>query len=164
LKARAGVNIGAITEDVIMTKWLMLLLALCFSSTSLQAEVLGIDNVELERLAASGVRVIDVRTEAEWKSTGVVPGSVLLTFFDEAGRSDPPQWLERVKQYAAPGQPVILICRSGSRSAKAASFLSAQSGYKTVYNVSKGMIGWTGEGRATVPPPAPSVCAPGGRC
>ena len=148
-----------------MAKWFMVVLALCLSSTWLHAEVVGIDNAELERLAASGVQVIDVRTEAEWKSTGVVPGSVLLSFFDEAGRSDPPQWLEQVKKYATSEQPVILICRSGSRSAKAASFLSAQSGYKKVYNVSKGMIGWSGEGRATVPPLLPAAACPaGGRC
>jgi rhodanese-related sulfurtransferase len=147
-----------------MKKWFMLLFALCLSSTGLRAEVVGIDSAELARLAASGVRVIDVRTAAEWKTTGVVPGSVLLTFFDEAGRSDPPQWLERVKKYATPEQPVILICRSGSRSAKAAGFLSAQSGYRTVYNVSQGLIGWTGEGRPTVPPVEPAACPAGGRC
>lgn len=148
-----------------MTKWFMTLLALCLSSAVLHAEVVGIDNAELARLVASGVPVIDVRTEAEWKTTGVVPGSVLLTFFDEAGRSDPPQWLERVKKYATPERPVILICRSGSRSAKAASFLSAQSGYPTVYNVSRGLVGWTGEGRPMVPPPLPvAACQAGGRC
>jgi rhodanese-related sulfurtransferase len=33
----------------------------------------------------------------------------------------------------------------------AAKFLSEQSGYKTVYNVSKGLGGWVGEGRPVVP-------------
>ena len=137
-----------------MAKWFMVVLALCLSSTWLHAEVVGIDNAELERLAASGVRVIDVRTEAEWKSTGVVPGSVLLSFFDEAGRSDPPQWLEQVKKYATPEQPVILICRSGKRTGAATQFLSEQARYKTVYNVSKGLNAWLAEGRPLVPPPA----------
>jgi rhodanese-related sulfurtransferase len=60
---------------------------------------------------------------------------------------------------------VILICRSGSRSAKAASFLSAQSGYPMVYNVSKGLNGWAAEGRPMVPPAMPvAACPAGGRC
>ncbi|MEI7431241.1 MAG: rhodanese-like domain-containing protein [Betaproteobacteria bacterium] len=134
-----------------MTKWFFSLAAICLASAGLHAEIINIDNAELVRLSASGVKVIDVRTEGEWRSTGVVAGSKLMSFFDQAGRSNPPQWLDGVKKQVAPGQPVILICRSGSRSMAAAKFLSEQSGYKMVYNVSKGLNGWLGEGRSVVP-------------
>jgi rhodanese-related sulfurtransferase len=120
-------------------------------SACLHAEIINIDNAELARLSASGVKVIDVRTANEWRSTGVVAGSRLLSFFDEAGRSNPPQWLDSVKKLVTPDQPVILICRSGNRSMLAAKFLSEQSGYKTVYNVGKGLNGWVGEGRSVTP-------------
>lgn len=130
-----------------------------------RAEVVNIDNAELARLAASGVAVIDIRTEGEWKETGVIAGSRLLTFFDEKGRADPPAWLDKVKAVARPDQPVILICRSGNRTRAATQFLSQQAGYKTVYNATTGLSSWTKEGRPVVP--AASVvagCAPGARC
>ena len=129
------------------------------------AEVVNIDNAELARLAASGVPVIDIRTEGEWKESGVIPGSKLLTYFDAQGRSDPPAWLEKVKRIATVDLSVILICRSGKRSAKATQFLAQQAGYKTVYNANGGMNAWSKEGRAVVPPAsALAGCAAGAKC
>lgn len=130
------------------------LAALAFAAFALiaQAEIINIDNEDLARLSARGVPVVDVRTEGEWRESGVLSGSRLATFFDEAGRSNPRQWLEKIKAYAKPGQPVAVICRSGRRSLAVAQYLSEQAGYKTVYNVSKGMNGWLGEGRPVMPP------------
>jgi len=124
------------------------------SAFALRAEVINIDNAELVRLAARGVPVIDIRTPGEWKDSGVIAGSRLLTYFDEAGNANPPQWLEKAKAIAGPEQPVILICRSGKRTGAATQFLSEQARYKTVYNVSKGLNAWLAEGRPLVPPPA----------
>ena len=135
------------------------------AALGVRAEVVNIDNAELARLAASGVAVIDIRTEGEWKETGVIAGSRLLTFFDEKGRADPPAWLDKVKAVVKPDQPVILICRSGNRTRAATQFLSQQAGYKTVYNATTGLSSWAKEGRPMVP--AVSVvagCAPGARC
>ena len=134
-------------------------------STLASAEIINIDNTELTRLAASGVPVIDIRTEGEWKSSGVIAGSKLITFFDASGRSDKQQWLSRAAGLGSPDKPVILICRTGNRTQAAAQFLSGPAGYKTVYNVSKGISGWVGEGRPVVPvTPAMLGCAPGARC
>jgi len=123
---------------------------LCLSALMARAEVINIDNAELARLAASGIPVIDIRTEGEWKRTGVIAGSKQLTFFDEQGNAVP-GWLEKVKAVAKPDQPMILICRSGNRTKAATQFLSQQAGYKTVYNVSKGLNAWIGEGKPLVP-------------
>lgn len=137
-----------------MKKQFLVLATLFFAALAAHAEVINIDNTELARLAASGVAVIDVRTAGEAKETGVIAGSKLITYFDEQGRSDPPQWLGKVKVVAKADQPLVLVCRSGKRSAAAAQFLSEQAGYKTVYNVSKGLNGWTGDGRPVVAAPA----------
>lgn len=128
------------------------------------AEVINIDNAELARLTAKGVPVIDIRTAGEWKSSGVIPGAKLLTFFDERGNADPTQWLASARGIAKPDQPVILICRSGNRTRAATQFLSEQAGYKTVYNVTHGMNGWMAEKRAIVPPTQTMTCAPGLPC
>lgn len=128
------------------------------------AEVINIDNAELARLAAKGVPVIDIRTAGEWKSTGVIPGSKLLTFFDEKGNANTAQWLASAKGLATPDQPVILICRSGNRTRAATQFLSEQAGYKTVYNVSGGVNGWLSEKRVVVPATPAMTCSPGVPC
>ena len=128
------------------------------------AEVINIDNAELARLVAKGVPVIDIRTAGEWKSTGVIPGSKLLTFFDEKGNANTAQWLASAKGLATPDQPVILICRSGNRTRAATQFLSEQAGYKTVYNVSSGVNGWLSEKRTLVPATPAMTCSPGAPC
>lgn len=138
---------------------------LCFAVLAAHAEVINIDSAELARLAASGVAVVDIRTASEWKETGVIAGSRLLTFYDEKGQSNPPQWLEQLKAITKHDQPLILVCRSGKRSSAAAQFLSQQAGYKTVYNADKGLNAWAGEGRPVVQAAtATVVCAPGARC
>jgi len=142
-----------------------LLLLLAALTVPAHAGVIDIDNAELARLMASGVPVIDIRTEGEWKETGVIPGSRLITLFDERGRADPPVWLERVKGVADPERPVIVICRSGNRTQAASRFLVEQAGYKTVYNVRRGIRAWTAEGRPLFPPTTSlATCPAGTRC
>lgn len=143
---------------------LLCALALFLSAATLRAEVIDIDNAELARLMAAGVPVIDIRTEGEWKSTGVVPGSQPITLFDERGRVDP-DWLARVKRVAPPEQPVIVICRSGNRTQAASRLLSAQAGYGTVYNVKQGIRAWIAEKRPLAPVDTMlATCPSGARC
>ena len=116
-----------------------------------RADVIDIDNAQLEQLSKSGVPIIDIRLQSEWEETGIVPGSQLLTFFDEKGHADAPAWLEKVKPLARPDQPVIVICRSGNRTKVVSRFLSQQAGYATVYNVKQGIRGWIAAGGPVVP-------------
>jgi rhodanese-related sulfurtransferase len=140
-----------------MRRHLIALLA-ALSALPAIAEVIDIDNAEVERLVRSGVPIIDVRTAPEWEETGIVAGSHLLTYFDDKGRADPPAWLEKVKPVAKPGEPVIVICRSGNRSKTASQYLSQQAGYTTVYNVKNGIKGWQRENRP-VAAAAPVIAA-----
>lgn len=135
------------------------------SSLLARAEVVDIGNAELARLLAAGVPVVDIRTEGEWKESGIVPGSRLLTFFDERGRADPPAWLQKLQGVAKPDQPVIVICRSGNRTQAASQFLSQQAGYRTVYNVKDGIRAWAAEGRPLAPmTSAVAGCPAGASC
>lgn len=115
------------------------------------AEVIDIDNTQLEKLSHSGVPVVDIRLQSEWEETGIVAGSKLLTFFDEKGKADAPAWLDKVKPIAKPNEPVIVICRSGNRTKAVSQFLSQQAGYSKVYNVKHGIKGWIGSGNPVVP-------------
>lgn len=113
-----------------------------------QAAVIDIDNEELAKLMASGVPLIDIRTAPEWQQSGVVPGSHLLTFFDERGQANPEAWLATAKNIAKTSDPVIVICRTGNRTRALSRFLSEQAGYSKVYNVRSGIVAWAREGRA----------------
>jgi len=129
-----------------------LLLACLLAATGFaRAEIIDIDNAQLDKLTRSGVPVIDIRLQSEWEETGIVAGSKLLTFFDEKGKVDAPAWLEKLKPIAPPNQPVVVICRSGNRTKAVSQFLSQQAGYATVYNVKQGIKGWIAGGGPVVP-------------
>lgn len=148
-----------------MLKHVIACMLLCFCTLGVHAKVVNVDSAELFFLAASGVAVIDIRTAPEWRETGVIPGSKLLTFFDEKGRFDAKVWLKQLKSLTNLGQPVALISRSGNRSYMAAQFLNQQTGYETVYNAQGGMKAWSQEGRPVVPSNSPmATCTAGALC
>ena len=117
-------------------------LFLAFSST---AEVQNIDNRKLQFLSSNGVSIIDIREEFEWRETGVVPESHLITFFDSEGRYDVKKWISKVKMITSNYEPLIIICRSGRRSLIVANFLSKNKLFPMVYNVEAGIKGWISE-------------------
>jgi rhodanese-related sulfurtransferase len=115
------------------------------------AVVIDIDNGELAKLMAAGVPLIDIRTPPEWQQTGIIPGSHMLTFFDERGQADPGTWLDKAKIFTKVSDPVIVICRTGNRTKALSQFLSDQVGYVKVYNVKNGISAWARDGRTLAP-------------
>ena len=133
-----------------MLRWILPIAALLAGSAPLRAEIAHIDGAALQRLIASGVPVVDVRTVAEWNRTGVIEGSRLLTFFDAEGRYDVRAFMSKLAAVAAPDRPVAVICHSGGRSEAVSRLLDGRFGYRRVYNVRGGIAKWIGEGRSTV--------------
>lgn len=129
-----------------------LVLLLAALSCPLKAEVEQIDNKTLKQLLAEGVPLIDVRTPSEWRETGIIEGSHLLTFFDESGRYDANEWLKKLQAMVRPDQPVALICAVGGRTQAISHFLDKQAGYSKVHNVTAGIKAWINAGNATSPP------------
>jgi len=103
------------------------------------------------RLQAKGVPVVDIRTPEEWRDTGVIKGARLMTY-SFSGGFDKAAWLKQVQQVAKPGEPVILVCRSGRRSAAVADYLESQPTKRKIYNASGGMNDWKSSGRPVVAP------------
>ncbi|MBX2826359.1 MAG: rhodanese-like domain-containing protein [Gammaproteobacteria bacterium] len=118
-------------------------------STAAVADITQVDNNELKKLLADGVPLIDVRRPDEWKLTGVVEGSHLLTFFDAKGKYDVKQWLAELEQIAPDNQPFILICAVGGRTGSIANLLDRKLGFTGVHNVTKGIRGWMKAGEPT---------------
>lgn len=115
-----------------------------------RAEVVDISNEQMKALIKQGTPIVDLRTAGEWRETGVVKGSQLITLFDEQGRADAFAWGRQIDKVAAAGKPVILICRSGNRSGEAARFLDKAGRKGTIYNVKAGISGWMRGGQAVV--------------
>jgi len=123
-------------------------LLLSFFATCLQAAELG--QVSAEELQAMQTHdhalVVDIRTEEEWKATGIIPESQKLQSFNKDGSFDATKWiadLQKLKTSA--DQPVILVCRSGNRSSKVGRLLIEQ-GIPNVYHLSNGIQSWINTG------------------
>src|SRR5690606_20475328 len=58
-----------------------------------------------------GTPIIDIRTQKEWKETGIVPGSHLLTFFNEDGSHDEQGFINRLQQITGSDTSFAILCR-----------------------------------------------------
>ncbi len=96
-----------------------------------------VDAIGLQQMQASGeVVMIDVRTDVEF-AQGSIQGAKHL----------PLHMLPLMADQLENAKPVVLICRSGARSAQACAFL-AQKGFENVYNLRGGVMAWAQAGLA----------------
>ena len=113
-----------------------------FSLTNLWAEggYKGeVDRKTLPELQAQGAVVVDVRTPAEWRDTGIIKGSIRITYMDNEGRVDKKAFMEAIEaNVKSKDDLIVLVCRTGVRSKKAASWL-AKEGYSNIYNKTHGI-------------------------
>jgi len=96
--------------------------------------------IEAWRLAAAkDAKLVDVRTPAEYKFVGSVPGSVHVEWRG-ADILPSAMFVSTLKDVARLNEPVLLLCRSGVRSHSAAR-AAAAAGFTRVYNVLEGFEG-----------------------
>jgi rhodanese-related sulfurtransferase len=100
-------------------------------SGTLLAELVNIDNSELQKLLNEKTVFIEVRRAEEWAETGVIESSHYLPSSTEM---------------------VILICRNGLRSKVIGNWMVNTLGYQTVYNVKEGILSWKRSSEKTVNP------------
>jgi rhodanese-related sulfurtransferase len=131
-------------------RWLLRSFAVVVMLTGLSAcsepPYNNVDNVQLQSMLEQNIPVYDVRRPEEWLQTGVVEGSQLLTFVDGNGRMMP-DFLDRFTTEVGQHDPVILICRTGSRTGTLARYLVEQMGYTQVFNVRNGIKRWISDDR-----------------
>ncbi len=101
----------------------------------------NLNNEQLKTLLEQGVPMYDIRRPEEWRQTGVVAGSRLLTFVDAGGRVQP-DFFNQFATAIGKQDPVILICRTGSRTSTLARHLVENMGFTQVYNVRNGITRW----------------------
>lgn len=115
-------------------------------------DVIEIGNIELKSLLQKKIPLIDIRRKDEWKSTGIVENSILMTFFDKNGKANTNEWLKELNKIAKKNDPVILICRTGRRTGIISKFLSEKVGYRLIYDVTDGITDWIKKGNTVVNP------------
>jgi phage shock protein E len=86
--------------------------------------------------ADANIAILDVRTAKEF-ADGHVAGAVNIDV-NQADFAQKIDELDRSKTY-------IVYCRSGRRSSKAVGIMAAK-GFKNLYNVSDGFVGWNKNG------------------
>lgn len=89
---------------------------------------------------APGVKLVDVRTRAEWDYVGRIPGAVEIQLLVYPGNQPNPAFLSELESKVDKTAPVLFICRSGGRSHNAA-MLARQAGYGETFNVLEGFEG-----------------------
>ena len=129
---------------------LSLFIITLISSFDVFAEVGNISNEELKQMMSENVPIIDIRRLDEWRSTGVIQGSHLLTFFDARGNYDLKKWLSELNKIAGKNDKFILVCRSGNRTGQVSHFLDQKLGYKNVYHLKRGIKNWIKTGDKVV--------------
>ena len=105
------------------------------------ADIVAVDNLQVQKLSKSGVSIVDIRTKGEWDKTGVIPQSILLTFFDSSGNYDFNKWYTDLKKITPNYKSVIIICRSGRRSRLVANMIN-QKYNDIVFDANMGMNSW----------------------
>lgn len=123
-------------------------IALIITMSSLMAELTQV--WATPQFVENKMKIIDIRTPAEWKETGIVEGSYTIMFFDEKGNFNLEIFLRQLDMVVKKDEPFALICRVGSRTGMVSEFLSERLGYK-VTNLKGGIMKMIYEGYKTVP-------------
>lgn len=85
-------------------------------------------------------QLVDVRTRAELDWVGRIPGATEIELRAYPGMQPNADFLGRLTSLTNKSQPVLFICRSGSRSNQAA-IMATQSGFTDCYNILEGFEG-----------------------
>lgn len=84
--------------------------------------------------------LIDVRSAEELKFVGQVPGSRHVPWMTGLSLTRNPRFLRGLESVAGKSAPLLLLCRSGKRSAAAAE-AATKSGFAHVFNIDEGFEG-----------------------
>ena len=115
------------------------------------AEIVNVNNQQIKELSKINIPIVDVRRSSEWDQTGIVPDSILLTFFDKKGNYNLDEWYKQLSLKINEGEPIILICRTGRRTKIIAEMMDKKFD-NVIYNAKGGITSWIDEKLKTVKP------------
>ncbi|MCK4440736.1 MAG: rhodanese-like domain-containing protein [Sulfurovaceae bacterium] len=126
-----------------------MLLGVLLLGSSLFAEVTNV-TVTSDFINSTKLKIIDIRTQGEWRDTGIIKKSYPLTFFNEKGNYDIDGFLNSLNKIVKKDEKFALICRTGSRTGMVSNFLGNKLNYHVV-NLKGGMMKLMREGYKPVP-------------
>ena len=129
-------------------KFIVCLLTIKFA----YADIVHINNEQIKELLKNNIPIVDIRRSSEWDQTGIVPTSILLTLFDKEGNYNYDEWYEKLRLEIDEGKPIILICRTGRRTAIIAKMMEIKKFDNVIYNAKSGITSWIDEKLITVKP------------
>lgn len=91
-------------------------------------------------VSAGEAVLVDVRTAEERKFVGHVPGSVHVAWATGMSLNRNPRFVKELEAKVGKDAVILLLCRSGKRSALAAD-AAAKAGFRHVFNVLQGFEG-----------------------
>ena len=101
----------------------------------------GLNPVDAWTLISAGRAVlVDVRTTEERKFVGHVPNSLHVAWATGTSMNRNPRFVKELEAKVGKDAVVVLLCRSGKRSALAAE-AAAKAGFQNVFNIFEGFEG-----------------------
>ncbi len=104
------------------------------------AEIIDINNRELSNLIEKKIKIIDVRTQNEWKSNGIIKGSFLRSLLNKNKKFIFEDWYKMFNNDFGRNKSIIFICASGVRSNYISHLVKNKNPDLIVYNLKKGII------------------------
>jgi rhodanese-related sulfurtransferase len=129
-RRRASITADLRLRAVVLMTLAVLVTTGCSSSLPTAGNV---DNTVARTLIEKGVRVVDVRTTAEFEA-GHLPEA----------ENVPLDQLPTAMTTWDTSKPILVYCATGARSSEALSML-AGAGFTAVYNLTQGIVAWDGE-------------------
>ena len=110
------------------------------------AEIIDINNRELSNLIEKKIKIIDVRTQNEWKSNGIIKGSFLRSLLNKNKKFIFEDWYKMFNNDFGRNKSIIFICASGVRSNYISHLVKNKDPDLIVYNLNKGINNWIRSG------------------
>ena len=117
-----------------------------FFTKFVNAEVIDINNRELSNLIEKKIKIIDVRTQNEWKSNGIIKGSFLRSLLNKNKKFIFEDWYKMFNNDFGRNKSLIFICASGVRSNYISHLVKNKDPDLIVYNLKKGINNWIRSG------------------
>lgn len=118
--------------------------------TTLELYVTAAEAYEMWKAAPDKITIVDVRTPEEFIFVGNADMAWKIPIAVQSDKWDPekqkfpmqilPNFVARVQKIAGPEDTLLVMCRSGGRSAMAVNLL-AEAGFNSVYTITDGMEG-----------------------
>ena len=141
-----------IKKNIMLINFCIVLISFLLTLKFAFAEIVNVNNEQIKELSKNNIPIIDIRRSSEWDQTGVVPKSILLTFFDKDGNYNYDEWYEKLRLEIDEGKPIILICRTGRRTAIIAKMMEIKKFDNIIYNAKNGISSWIDEKLITIKP------------